>query len=89
MKIKQNDYFILLMFLNGQAVTGSLTTPWTADVDRAHPWPEYPRPQMKRHDWLSLNGVWNYAFADMTETEVTYEGEIVVPYCVESLISGV
>ena len=89
MRAKKHIYSLFLATLHAQAAIGSLTTPWTEDVDRSHPWPEYPRPQMVREEWLSLNGVWSYAIADTAETNVTYEGEIVVPYCVESLLSGV
>ena len=36
---------------------------WLQDVDPKHPWPEYPRPQMQRPDWLNLNGVWEFEAA--------------------------
>ena len=37
-----------------------ILTPWSADVDPANPLPEYPRPQMEREAWQSLNGLWDY-----------------------------
>ena len=47
------------------------------------PWDEYPRPHMRRKEWLNLNGFWEF------ETETGYKGSIRVPFCVESLLSGV
>jgi len=39
----------------------SMDSAWTASVNSQAPWPEYPRPQMQRDAWLSLNGVWEFA----------------------------
>src|SRR5436309_6139731 len=38
-----------------------LLTPWAKDVSPDKVWPEYPRPQMVRSDWVNLNGLWDYA----------------------------
>lgn len=46
------------------------------------PWNVYPRPQMIRKDWLCLNGTWNFEFGGIRT-------QIEVPYCPESLLSGV
>ena len=46
------------------------------------PWNDYPRPQLRREDWLCLNGRW-----ELTAGEKTCE--IRVPFCPESLLSGV
>jgi hypothetical protein len=35
---------------------GPLMTRWARDVTPENVHPEYPRPQMVRHDWLNLNG---------------------------------
>ena len=46
------------------------------------PWDIYPRPQLRRESYVNLNGAW----------ELTVEGEkypIMVPFCPESLLSGV
>jgi hypothetical protein len=40
---------------------GPLMTPWAKDVSPEKVWPEYPRPQMVRKEWVSLNGLWDYA----------------------------
>jgi hypothetical protein len=69
---------------------GPLTTPWTAQVDAASPLPEHPRPQMERERWVNLNGLWEYAVApkDAARPE-RFEGQILVPFAIESALSGV
>ena len=71
---------------------GPLVTRFAKDVDPAHPLPEYPRPQMTRKDWLSLNGTWE--FQDAKEGEPPPFGHalaerILVPFPVESALSGI
>jgi len=69
---------------------GPLMTRWAKDVspDKVHP--EYPRPQMVRKDWQNLNGLWDYAIVakDAPQPE-KYDGHILVPFPVESALSGV
>ena len=43
-----------------------LMTRWASDVNPDHPHPEYPRPQMVRDQWMSLNGVWNLEVKELT-----------------------
>ena len=65
-------------------------TRWAAQVNPTNALPEYPRPQLVRKDWLNLNGLWNYAIAPLTASPPTvYEGQILVPFPVESALSGV
>jgi beta-galactosidase/beta-glucuronidase len=66
-----------------------LTTPWTEEVNASHPLPEYPRPQMARKDWINLNGLWDYAIRPQTATLTQYDGKILVPFPLESALSGV
>ena len=69
-----------------------LMTPWAKQVDPNKPWPEYPRPQMVRKDWLNLNGIWEYqpgAEGDAVPAERKLSSEILVPFPVESALSGV
>jgi len=54
------------------------------------PFNEYPRPQMRRENWLNLNGLWKYAITPLNAEEVVeFDGDILVPYCLESPLSGV
>ncbi|MBO4915157.1 MAG: glycoside hydrolase family 2 [Oscillospiraceae bacterium] len=66
-----------------------LLTPWGAALDREHPLPEYPRPQMKRSSYVNLNGVWRYAITRESIRPLDWQGEIVVPFSPESILSGV
>jgi Concanavalin A-like lectin/glucanases superfamily/Glycosyl hydrolases family 2, sugar binding domain/Glycosyl hydrolases family 2/Glycosyl hydrolases family 2, TIM barrel domain len=69
-----------------------LMTRWAASVDTNAPLPEYPRPQLVRDDWLNLNGIWQFqsgATNDPVPTGQTLSNEILVPYPMESAISGV
>jgi beta-galactosidase/beta-glucuronidase len=73
-----------------QPVPGELLTRWAEKIDPKNPWPEYPRPQMTRPDWQSLNGLWEYAIAARSQPWIDkYDGHILVPYPVESALSGV
>jgi Glycosyl hydrolases family 2, sugar binding domain/Glycosyl hydrolases family 2, TIM barrel domain len=61
----------------------------TAAAERKHPLMVYPRPQFVRSDWVSLDGSWRYAFNETENlAEVTWAGEILVPYPPESKASG-
>jgi hypothetical protein len=69
-----------------------LMTQWAALVDTNAPLPEYPRPQLVRADWLNLNGIWQFqpgATNDPVPTNHTLSSAILVPYPMESAISGV
>ena len=68
---------------------GKLPTRWDKDVSPTNPLPEYPRPQMTRPEWQSLNGLWDYGIADKNASPAAYSGKILVPYCYESALSGV
>lgn len=66
-----------------------LLTEWSAAIDPVLPWPEYPRPAMLREKWLNINGLWQYAVTPKGSEPEQWEGEILVPYPIESALSGV
>jgi NAD(P)-dependent dehydrogenase (short-subunit alcohol dehydrogenase family) len=67
-----------------------IRTRWAAEVGPKNALPEYPRPQMQRRSWKNLNGLWDYAITpdDVMEMPVP-AGEILVPFALESSLSGV
>jgi hypothetical protein len=68
----------------------TIMTPWAEKVDPAHPLPEYPRPQMVRGAWTNLNGLWDYAITEKDAPRPgKWDGKILVPFCIESALSGV
>lgn len=67
-----------------------LKSRWTDKVDKNCPLPEYPRPQLRRERWKNLNGKYNYAILPCTiKRPQRFQGEILVPFGVESYLSGV
>ena len=72
------------------AAVAPLATRWAAEVSPTNSHPEYPRPQLVRPDWLSLNGLWDYAITPASaERPSDYPGRILVPFPIESALSGV
>ena len=74
----------------------SLKTRWASEITPENVWQEYPRPQMARFDdnwqlsWINLNGLWDYAIRPKGENSIDeFDGKILVPFCVESSLSGV
>jgi len=73
-----------------QPAKGPLVTRWAKDVSPTNAHPEYPRPQMVRKEWLNLNGLWDYAIRPKADGPPKgYDGKILVPFPVESALSGV
>ncbi len=69
---------------------GPLMTRWTKDISPENVHPEYPRPQMVRKNWTNLNGLWDYAIRPKDEAQPDqFDGQILVPFPVESALSGV
>lgn len=82
----------LMLVVNAQyAPAGDkIKTDWGAKVTPENVFPEYPRPMVVRSDWQNLNGLWQYAITPKGEkTPASYDGDILVPFCVESALSGV
>jgi len=67
-----------------------IKTEWASRIDPQAPLPEYPRPQMVRYAWQNLNGLWDYALKPAgSNVPSSFDGKILVPYPVESSLSGV
>ena len=85
----------LLTILSGSAqwhpAGDRIKTEWGEKLDPQHVLPEYPRPQMTRAQvqdgWQNLNGLWDYAILPAGETPEKYDGQILVPFAVESSLS--
>jgi beta-galactosidase/beta-glucuronidase len=68
----------------------AIQTSWAKDVNPGTVLPDYPRPQMVRKNWQNLNGLWKYAITSWdAERPSRYDGEILVPFPIESALSGV
>lgn len=67
-----------------------IRTTWAENLDPNNVLPEYPRPQLERNEWMNLNGLWSYAVTDLTAAKpTTFDGQILVPFAIESALSGV
>lgn len=85
-----------LSFAQWKPVPGPLATRWAKDVSPEKVHPEYPRPQMVRKNWVNLNGLWDYAITkvpgqagSLPHAPEKYDGKILVPFPIESSLSGV
>ena len=68
----------------------SLSTPWTANVRAENAWVQYPRPQLVRPNWTNLNGLWDYTIQPKDGARPAgFDGQILVPFPLESALSGV
>jgi beta-galactosidase/beta-glucuronidase len=69
---------------------GRMMTRWGQEVTPQNVWQEYPRPQFERDAWMNLNGLWDYAIQEKNQgAPRRYQGKILVPFGIESALSGV
>ena len=96
-RIKLLFHLVLLLqysFIQAQnwaPVPGQIMTNWANDLTPENVWKEYPRPQLVRRDWLNLNGLWDFEITerDTNVSNINYARKILVPFCVESALSGI
>ncbi|MEI8110437.1 MAG: sugar-binding domain-containing protein [Chitinophagia bacterium] len=92
---KLSALLLIFMLIKGssqkwQPAGNKIATPWAEKVNASLPLPEYPRPQMVRNSWQNLNGLWDYTIQPKGNSIPNeYNGKILVPYCIESSLSGV
>ena len=78
------------VFAEWQPAKGPLMTRWATQVSPEKVHSEYPRPQMVRKNWQNLNGLWDYAIVPKDRQQPNmFDGQILVPFPVESALSGV
>jgi beta-galactosidase/beta-glucuronidase len=72
-----------------RAADNPLFTRWAEQFDPENVHSEYPRPTLVRDDWQNLNGLWQYAITTGENQPESWEGQILVPFPLESALSGV
>lgn len=93
--MKKNFLILLLCVINVNVFAqwkpagDNIMSPWVEQVDPENVLPEYPRPQMVRDKWMNLNGLWDYAILPCGAYDFVAQGKILVPFAVESALSGV
>ena len=67
-----------------------IKTKWGINLDPNNVWKEYPRPQLERKEWINLNGFWLYSITEIGMTKPKKaDGNILIPFPIESSLSGV
>lgn len=73
-----------------KAVNTHIMTTWGEQLNPDNVLADYPRPIMTRNEWSNLNGLWNYVIVDKgAPMPTTFDGKILVPFAIESSLSGV
>jgi beta-galactosidase/beta-glucuronidase len=85
-----SSLFSVITFAQWQPTGEKIKTRWSSQIDVNNVLPEYPRPLMERSEWMNLNGLWNYAILPVGKPAPSdFDGKILVPFAVESSLSGV
>jgi len=85
-----SSLFSVITFAQWQPAGEKIKTRWSSQIDVNNVLPEYPRPLMERSEWMNLNGLWNYAILPVGKPAPSaFDGKILVPFAVESSLSGV
>ena len=90
--MKKTNVMFCAALLAALAQAAPMMTMWGEKVTPGNAWRGYPRPQMVRANWTNLNGEWDYAVTSVTNTPGRPEkwvGKILVPFPIESALSGV
>lgn len=67
-----------------------IRTKWAEEINPDKVLQEYPRPKLQREQWLCLNGLWDYSITPASDPKPELaQGKILVPFPVESALSGV
>lgn len=66
-----------------------LLTKYIDQLNNNKPLQEYPRPQLIRDSYINLNGTWDFEISKSSKLPVNYSLSILLPYCVESVLSGI
>lgn len=83
-------FITLSLFAQWKPAGDKLKTEWASKIDVNNVLPEYPRPIMERDSWQNLNGMWDYAILPRgKEMPKSFDGKILVPFAIESSLSGV
>ncbi|MFA6886784.1 MAG: sugar-binding domain-containing protein [Fermentimonas sp.] len=82
-------FFTISLSAQWKPAGDKIKTRWASEIDVNNVLTEYPRPIMERAEWQNLNGLWNYAILPVGQQPSNYDGEILVPFAVESSLSGV
>lgn len=95
--MKKKTPILLAMLLLHSLSSGAWTpagdrikTSWGENLTPETAWRSYPRPQLKRAEWQNLNGLWScdVTSMDVQMKDVAFKKEILVPFCIESSLSG-
>ncbi len=90
--MKKTNIMFCAALLAALAQAAPMMTTWGEKVTPGNAWRGYPRPQMVRANWTNLNGEWDYAVTSVTNTPgrpEKWDGKILVPFPIESALSGV